>query len=101
MADAPKPSPRSTVQFDWAAWWKAERFGVIWSALLCLSLPILGVIAAIGDGTAFDPFFLWYGLAAAVWCTIYCGGWHLLVMAVLKLRARFGWITYRPAKPDQ
>ena len=86
--------------FDWSAWWEAERVGVIYAVALSLACPAMGIIAAIGDGTSFDPWFAYYGLGAAVWSTIYCGGWHLLVLGVLKLRVRLGWITYRPALTD-
>ena len=88
------------IAFQWRDWWKAEGFGVLYATALCLACPVAGVVAAIADGTSFDPWFAWYGLGGAVWCLIYCGGWHLLVGGIAWLRARMGWITYAPA-PDQ
>ena len=87
------------VTFDWKAWWAAEWFGVVAAVAVSALMLFGGIYEAIRTG---DWFLAWFfGPFAIIWFTVYCGGWHLLVVATLRLRARLGWITYRPGKPDQ
>jgi hypothetical protein len=84
--------------FQWREWWTAERVGVIYAS--AVSLAMLGGGLALGIATG-DWFVLGYGACCALWYFVYCAGWHLLMLAILKVRVRLGLISYQAAPRDQ
>ena len=84
--------------FDWSAWWEAERVGVIYACVICAAMLGIGLFILAAEGSWFGIF---YALGCTLWCVVYCGGWHLLVLGILKLRVKLGLIAYRPARPAQ
>jgi hypothetical protein len=84
--------------FDWSAWWQAERVGVIYAILICGAMFAAGIFILATEGSW---FLILYGLGCTLWCVVYCAGWHLLVLGILKLRMKLGLIAYQPARPAQ
>lgn len=75
------------ITFNWRDWWKAERFGVVYAAVLCA----VGIVGSLFIGAP-ELALLWVVMAG--FCFIYSAGWQLLCLGILKLRAKLGWIRY-------
>lgn len=82
----------SKVWFDWRAWWASDYVGVIWFGIVWIPATLVAIGFAIveHDGTML-------GICGIAWAfgLVYCFGWQLLLLAILKLRVRLGLIAFR------
>lgn len=83
------------VTFEWREWWEAERFGVIYTTLLCALCAVASVY--VGE----PKLSLLFAMAWVFWVGVWCAGWQLLCFGIAKLRLRMGWFTYHPDGRDR
>jgi hypothetical protein len=89
----PNKDAASTTHFHWRELWYAEGFGAIAATLTWIPLGILN-LAAGNYAFALACLGIWIFLIFVYWL-----GWHLLLLGILKLRIRLGWVRTEPADP--
>lgn len=82
------------VHFDWQAWWASDYVGIIWFGIVWIPFTLMAIWFGIAER---DWTMLGICGIAWAWGLIYCFGWQLLLLAILKLRVKLGLIAFRGA----